>query len=84
MKQEEFRDSRAGSGFLLADMMLEDGAKLPAEFGALPRYEADLLANDRRQCEDQQGEDACRQDNFRSSRIVQAALKGTPDRPVGM
>jgi 2-oxo-hept-3-ene-1,7-dioate hydratase len=30
-------------GVLLADMMLEDGAKLPAKFGALPRYEADPL-----------------------------------------
>ena len=30
-------------GVLLADMMLKNGAKLPAKFGALPRYEADLI-----------------------------------------
>ena len=30
-------------GVLLADIMLKNGAKLPAKFGALPRYEADLI-----------------------------------------
>ncbi len=31
-------------GVLFADMMLGDGAKVPAKFGALPRFEADLIA----------------------------------------
>ena len=30
-------------GVLLADMMLKNGTKLPAKFGALPRYEAYLI-----------------------------------------
>ncbi len=37
-------------GVLLADMMLEEDATVPADFGALPRYEADLIvvvANER-------------------------------------
>ena len=30
-------------GVLFADMMLPDGARLPAAFGALPRFEADMV-----------------------------------------
>ena len=41
--QERFGVSQPVRGVLLADMMVEDGASVPAAFGARPIYEADLL-----------------------------------------
>ena len=41
--QERFGVSAPVRGVLLADMMLEDGATVPAAFGARPIFEADLI-----------------------------------------
>lgn len=41
--QKRFNHDQPVRGTLLADMLLPDGAELPARFGAQPRLEADLL-----------------------------------------
>ncbi|MBB4303438.1 2-oxo-hept-3-ene-1,7-dioate hydratase [Rhodobium orientis] len=41
--QERFGVSEPVQGVLLRDMLLEDGAEVPADFGARPVFEADLL-----------------------------------------
>jgi 2-oxo-hept-3-ene-1,7-dioate hydratase len=41
--QERFGVSEPVMGVLYRDMMLEDGASVPAEFGARPVFEADLI-----------------------------------------
>src|SRR5688572_11892289 len=41
--QERFGVSEPVRGQLLAGMLLQDGAMVPANFGARPLYEADLL-----------------------------------------
>ncbi|MTH76853.1 2-keto-4-pentenoate hydratase [Paracoccus aestuariivivens] len=41
--QDAFQASGPVRGVLYADMMLESGAKLPAQFAALPRFESDLI-----------------------------------------
>jgi 2-oxo-hept-3-ene-1,7-dioate hydratase len=42
--QEQFGVTGPAWGYMFADMMLDDGALIPADFGALPLYEADLVA----------------------------------------
>lgn len=41
--QKAFGASAPVRGVLYADMMLEDGATVPANWGALPRFEADMI-----------------------------------------
>lgn len=41
--QDTFKVSEPVRGVLLADMMLKSGAKVKAKYGALPRYEADMV-----------------------------------------
>ena len=41
--QDTFKVNEPVRGVLLADMMLKSGAKVPAKYGALPRYEADMV-----------------------------------------
>lgn len=41
--QKRFGVDTPVSGVLLSEMMLRDGARLPADFTALPRFEADLV-----------------------------------------
>lgn len=41
--QERFKASAPIGGILLANMILKDGAKVPAAFGARPVFEADML-----------------------------------------
>lgn len=41
--QKTFGVSEPVRGVLYADMMLDDGASVPANFGALPRFEADMV-----------------------------------------
>lgn len=41
--QKAFGASAPVRGVLYADMMLEDGATVPADWGALPRFEADMV-----------------------------------------
>lgn len=41
--QKAFGASSPVRGVLYADMMLEDGASVPANWGALPRFEADMI-----------------------------------------
>ena len=41
--QDTFKVSEPVRGVLLADMILKPGAKVPARYGALPRFEADMV-----------------------------------------
>jgi 2-keto-4-pentenoate hydratase len=41
--QDTFKVGEPVRGVLLADMMLGPGAKVPAKYGALPRFEADMV-----------------------------------------
>ena len=41
--QETFKVGEPVRGILLADMMLKHGARVPAKYGALPRFEADMV-----------------------------------------
>jgi 2-oxo-hept-3-ene-1,7-dioate hydratase len=41
--QDTFKVGEPVRGVLLADMMLKPGARVPAKYGALPRFEADMV-----------------------------------------